>query len=482
MKKKTLRAPLKVILSPLNDIPVKNDQMSILLNKRAMAKLELNLFKEAAEDATAALSINPKFGYAYWNRGIAYGRLSAFTAAKDEYTQAMLYYQNEPENLAILLSNRAWINGRLGIYPQAIEDYTKALTLDKGQTGIYSSRALAYSSNGDYQLAINDYTSDILYNNHDDVKEIANVYKLRGDNYTELEKYKEAINDYNAALKINPDLEGVYVARGDAYMYNGDYELSSLDYTSAMPFYQNNSRKLSKLYSDRSDNERDINQFNKSLEDVNKAISLNPASGSAYWSRGLLNTQIGECRLAIEDYTKAMELYKSSKNILALLHNGIASEYYVLKEDQKVIDECTTSIALAPDKSSPYFLLGKIYLKRQINKAEAMKNFQKAIELDTAKKSISYIFSQFYTGNTDLATQLLKQTILNTPNEHDALHYYYNIACVYSIMNQADLANIYLKKAVESGYPKKFVSNDEDFDNIRNTPEYIAIMKTQSSK
>jgi hypothetical protein len=49
-------------------------------------------------------------------------------------------------------------------------------------------------------------------------------------------------------------------------------------------------------------------------------------------------------------------------------------------------------------------------------------------------------------------------------------------------MNKPEEANIYLKKAIDSGYSKKFAANDEDFDNIRKTPDYVALMADNPSK
>jgi len=36
--------------------------------------------------------------------------------------------------------------------------------------------------------------------------------------------------------------------------------------------------------------------------------------------------------------------------------------------------------------------------------------------------------------------------------------------------------NIYLKKCIDGGYPKRFALMDSDLDNIRNTPEFKAIV------
>jgi tetratricopeptide (TPR) repeat protein len=316
----------------------------------------------------------------------------------------------------------------------------------------------------------------LFYNQQND--DLALIHLFRGENKAKLKKYKDAINDYNLALNLNPDLKGVYLSRGYALYENGDYELSSNDYAKAIQLYPDNKKMLVLLYDFRASNERNLQHFDKALENLAQGLILDPENGLLNWNRAIIYSQQGECKLAIDEYNKAIIFYKDNTDYLASMHSAIASELYVLKEDKRVIDECTISINLNPNESSPYFTRAKVYLKRLVNKEQATKDFNKAIELDTSKSSTSYIFSQFYTGNEDLAMQLLQKEVLKTPSPYDALSHYYNIACMFSIMNESEKSNIYLKKAIESGYPKKYAAQDEDFDNIRNTAEYIATMGT----
>lgn len=52
----------------------------------------------------------------------------------------------------------------------------------------------------------------------------------------------------------------------------------------------------------------------------------------------------------------------------------------------------------------------------------------------------------------------------------------YNIACIHSLNKEADKALEYLKKAVDLGFDDyEFMTNDPDFDFIRQDPRYVSI-------
>ena len=104
------------------------------------------------------------------------------------------------------------------------------------------------------------------------------------------------------------------------------------------------------------------------------------------------------------------------------------------------------------------------------------------IQLDTTKKTIDYIFSLFYVGRGDEAAAILQNDVLNTTDNAIVLGDYYNLACLYSLMNKPDEANIYLKKAIDGGYAKKYAIADEDLDNIRNTDDYKSTIGNGTSQ
>ena len=77
-----------------------------------------------------------------------------------------------------------------------------------GQSPYFDSGSEHYKQ-GEYQEAIDDYNTAIKINPN-----YALAYYNRGISYNELGRYQEAINDYNAAIKINPNDASAYVNRG----------------------------------------------------------------------------------------------------------------------------------------------------------------------------------------------------------------------------------------------------------------------------
>ncbi|MDN5288695.1 MAG: hypothetical protein JWR38_4969 [Mucilaginibacter sp.] len=456
-------------------------KLAVLLDKRAQAKIDLELYKEAIKDETAAILADPNFGDAYWNRGIAYADNEEYQFAIDDYTKAMLFNKDSKEHLSLLMDNRGVNERKLKHYKKAIDDHTQAIILDNKNGDAYWHRGMAYHSNGDHQLAIDDYTMAMIYN-QDDAEDLATLYDNRGENKRLLKQYREAVNDFNMAIRLNPKNGNFYWHRGLACQNNTDYQLAINDFNMAIPYYQDDKSEQAILYNNLAINEMALHQPQKALDYVSKAIELNQQNGYFYWSRGNIYSQVGESKQAIDDFTKTMDFYKDNKMILSALHSECATNLYILNQDQQVIDECNIAITFNPKSTFPYFTRGKVYLKRIVNKEKAIQDFNKVIELDTSKGTVSYIFSQFYIGNTDLAMQKLQEQVLKTVNADDVLNHYYNIACMFSIMNKPDEANVYLKKAIDSGYSKKFAANDEDFDNIRKTPDYIALMSDAATK
>lgn len=95
------------------------------------------------------------------------------------------------------------------------------------------------------------------------------------------------------------------------------------------------------------------NRYQRSLQQVNKAIELNPLQPQAYQLRAQILLQNGEIRLARNDYQKALELdpdYLNAHYNLALLYDvylqeiALAIEHYTIylsllgEEDENMQD------------------------------------------------------------------------------------------------------------------------------------------------
>jgi tetratricopeptide (TPR) repeat protein len=106
----------------------------------------------------------------------------------------------------------------------------------------------------------------------DDYGELSLEYEYHNlaNDYYKIGEFDKAIEHYNKALELRPDLLETYFNRGLAYTRKGLYDHAQ--------------------------------------EDLNKVIELNPNLAEAYYTRGLIHEYKLEYPLAINDYNKALEV------------------------------------------------------------------------------------------------------------------------------------------------------------------------------
>jgi tetratricopeptide (TPR) repeat protein len=100
-----------------------------------------------------------------------------------------------------------------GQHREAIPYYDKAIQLNPRHAEAYFHRGSAYAELRQYQRAIQDYNEAIR------LKPDVLAYDSRGVAYVGLGQYERAIADYNEALRINSRFAQAYGHRGIAWLY-----------------------------------------------------------------------------------------------------------------------------------------------------------------------------------------------------------------------------------------------------------------------
>lgn len=142
--------------------------------------------------------------------------------------------------------NRGWIYEYKGEFEKAVEDYTRALNIDKGHTDAYYNRGLIYIRQGKYRLAITDFGEVIKLKRED-----ADVYNNRGNAYLQTNEFDSAFNDYNTAIRISPNDPDLYYNRGVVYRSRGEYGKAKQDFQKAADLGHKQARDLLGLPSKR---------------------------------------------------------------------------------------------------------------------------------------------------------------------------------------------------------------------------------------
>lgn len=297
---------------------------------RAIAKLNLDDFKGAEEDASLAIERNPFITDAYEVRAVARQNMGNPGDAITDYDVAL---SRLPDNRGILF-NKTIALEELKRYDEALESYNSLIAKHPGFDNAYVGRARLYLTTGDTIRAVEDLDKAIGLNRNS-----VNAYVLRADISIKSEKnFQRALDDMNEAIKLQPHYSGFFVNR--AFLrYNLD------DYFGAMA-------------------------------DYDYAISLDPVNPVAYFNRGLLRAEVHDRDRAIADFSKVLEF---DPNDYRSLFNR-ANLYRETRNYPKAIADISRVVDAFPDFDGALFTRFQIY-DEMGDKVNAQRDYNKALSL-----------------------------------------------------------------------------------------------------
>lgn len=243
------------------------------------------------------------------------------------------------------------------------------------------------------------------------------------------------------------------------------------------------------------------NQTSTAEEHLLTALSTNPRHIDALNNLGLLYSKTGRPNSAIEQFQKALKIDPNDILVRFNLANTLAladrldeamRQYAKIvennpehKESQNAFDETRRLVnaieieirrvenLLYFDSENPNLLneLGDLHTNRGTFE-KAAKYFHKLVSLYPehlgALNKAAAAFSR--AKNYEQARLLFEKVVSLAPNSPEG---YYNVACMYSRLNQTGKGIKWLKLAVAKGYDKwPKIKIDEDLENLRNTAEF----------
>ena len=276
---------------------------------RAVAKLNLEDYQGAEDDASLAIDRNPFIVDAYQVRGVARQNMRKFELAVADYNRG-LELMPEDKNLMI---NRAVCLGELKRYDDALEAYEKLKRIDGKNDRLYLGMAHLRLEQGDTTAALDDINHSIALSHNN-----ASAYAMRSEiAMRQRRDWKAAQADMDSAIILEPRYSGYFVNR--AYMkYNQD------DYFGAMA-------------------------------DYDYAISLDPASIEGHFNRGLLLTEVGESNKAINDFTYVLK--SDPDNFMATYNRALL--YMRTGQYRKAVADFNTVLKKYPQFEAGYMARGE---------------------------------------------------------------------------------------------------------------------------
>ncbi len=241
----------------------------------------------------------------------------------------------------------------------------------RGEPQVEYFLANIHESLKEYDQAIGIY-SQILK-----ITKRASVYISRGRTYGEKGELEKAIDDFNAAISLDPKNALAYRNRGNVFNIKGDSKKAIEDLTKAIDL---NPTEL-EYYKVRASLYSSIGNFEKRIDDWNKIIELNPKYQYAYINRGKAYKENGKFRKAMEDFNKAISLYHKSKPIKAVAYFERGYLYHTLGRQGNALEDMTKAISLDP-KFTMAYASRAVFYGSQGKFDESIEDCNKAIELD----------------------------------------------------------------------------------------------------
>ena len=366
--------------------------------KRAKCYERKKDYKSVIDDCNEALKldkdleneINPNLADAYFNDG--------------NYSKAIEYYDKVIEHIpndANAHLNKGFAcykklrfeeaekcyNKAIELFEKKIEEKPEEKELEKAKKGIvkaFLNKGLVYYDQGKEDDALKCYEEAA-----DRDSECVEAYYNRGFIYftrkdKEENSIEKAVENYEKALKNNSDLSKIYYIkpklakayfnRGNSYLGKKNYDKAIDNYNKAIEYkcdFAEAYFKMGYSYACKQD-------YTEALKWFNKAVDLNPKEIQAWDCKGDMHHYKGELDNAIKCYSNIIHLDSKHANS----HYKIAIIYEQKGEIDEAIEWLNKAINLDPEHPNFYLNMGTIIKEHKRDIAEAVKYFNKAIDLD----------------------------------------------------------------------------------------------------
>lgn len=210
---------------------------------------------------------------------------------------------------------------------EALADLNKAVELDPGDPGAYFNRGIAHNRQGQFDKAAADFTRFIAAKD-----DLAVAYFYRGTSYLHMGRHQDALADYERAVKLEP---------------------SSVHLNA----------RASVLAT--------LKRFPEALQDLNKALELDPNNAEAYNNRGAVKAQIGQSSDAMNDIVRAAQLgHKLAQEGLARFQQAGSYALQMFPQLKTLADMQQFAAKMPIILEEPFILLATKTIHEQIPPAQ----------------------------------------------------------------------------------------------------------------
>ena len=197
-----------------------------IYNYLGLTNTQLKDFNQAISYFDSAIHISGHEPDYLTNRGIAYEGLGNTGAAIANYEEAL---NLDPGN-ALASYNLGVLATQTTNSELAIKTYTEVLEKDPTLAYAYTQRGIAKMGSGDYEGALVDYDSALILDNPEN-------WLNRGLAKEKAEDFAGAYSDFSQTIRLKPNHEKAYLGRANVLIKLNKYEEAIQNYDMAIFYY-----------------------------------------------------------------------------------------------------------------------------------------------------------------------------------------------------------------------------------------------------
>lgn len=391
-----------LIIPHLNKVLKYDSLQKTALLFRAILFIEKDK-NQSVQDLSKLILVDPQNLMAYFVRGVLYTDLENFSPAFSDFQRVIKATATSENNFA---GQQTWLDKKIDIQNAGAYTITRIYGLPDDDakklkqayclivTGKYERsitiinettkpneeplcvylKAVAYEHSGQHPKAFKFYNIALELDD-----EITDAYKKRAIYEQEMERWKESVADFSAAIRLNPETFVFYKLRGVSNFYAKDYPAAISDYTvylkydtanreimgyRGMAYLKDNKRLHAYMDFVASDNKQMLD-----FEDADNLIDSVLVAGDTSFVITCLNTITKHAPFFTEGFVRKFEIHE------------IKNEWGPIEADiYRAIEYIRSDIKNA--QRSYLFTMQAMVLERTKKNEEALKHFDEAIKVD----------------------------------------------------------------------------------------------------
>lgn len=348
-----------------------NSEFALAFFNRGLARWKLGDHEGAKADYKEARRLDPSYASAFGVSESAHGGRLSTESEVGNYDATILHYSDYEEPYLNPVAQHD-----IGWWSMAIKD--KAIrTSHTSLAKAFRGRAFVWAKLLDYKNALADFDEAIRLD-PDQFESIGNrgvVRQLSGD-------YKGAIADYDSAIQHDKANENFRVdqiiRRANARGKMGNHKGALADYKEALRLctvYDFDLNQALQLLGDELARKAD---YEGAIANYNEVIRCEPNWGTyIYIVRGRARSNLGDHKGAIDDFSEAIQLDHTDANAFI----ARATVRGLLGDHPGVISDCEAAVRLDPEQKMAFLNRGVAYYMLG-DPEQAVRDFDEAIRLD----------------------------------------------------------------------------------------------------